>query len=397
MDEEAQTVCYRYDNNNNNPSSSDPCNDPDAQHPVGNKEVESESESGKKRALAANTDQRKEPEKKTSMEKLLSLSKYGGGKVMAAGTAVEYLVDLSRLQLGDWFARGAYSELHHGRYKGKPVAVKIISMQAHEQSKGRLEKHFNREVSLLSRLHHRNVIKLVGACRKAPYLYIVTEYLPNGSLRSYLHRQNQKPLPLKTVVGIGLDIARGMQYTHSQGVIHRDLKPENVLIDEAFNMKIADFGIACHEANCDKFGEDPGTFRWMAPEIIKNKSYGRKVDVYSFGLILWEMLSGSIPYQNLNPFQAAYAAVNKNMRPQFPESSPPVMRAIIEQCWSAEQDKRLEFSQIVQLLEEYKASVAIDATLSKVESVVKSGDSSNNLCLLLHCFHNICSTNDSSS
>ena len=117
---------------------------------------------------------------------------------------------------------------------------------------------------------------------------------------------------------IALDIARGMEYIHSQGVIHRDLKPENVLIDKEFHLKIADFGIACGEAYYDSPADDPGTYRWMAPEMIKKKSYGRKVDVYSFGLILWEMVAGTIPYEDMTPIQAAFAVVNKVCHSRYP-------------------------------------------------------------------------------
>jgi serine/threonine protein kinase len=121
----------------------------------------------------------------------------------------------------------------------------------------------------------------------------------------------QKTIPLEKLIAFALDIARGMAYIHSQGVIHRDLKPENVLIDEDFHLKLADFGIACEESVCDLLADDPGTYRWMAPEMIKRKSYGRKVDVYGFGLMLWEMLTGTIPYVDMNPMQAAFAVVNK--------------------------------------------------------------------------------------
>lgn len=149
-----------------------------------------------------------------------------------------------------------------------------------------------------------------------PVFCVITEYLSEGSLRSYLHKLEQKPsdekfLPLEKLIKIALDIASGMEYIHSQGVIHRDLKPENILINEDFNLKVADFGIACEEVYCDLLADDPGTYRWMAPEMIKRKSYGRKVDVYGFGLILWELVAGTIPYEDMTPIQAAFAVVNK--------------------------------------------------------------------------------------
>ncbi|GMI82357.1 hypothetical protein like AT5G58950 [Hibiscus trionum] len=293
---------------------------------------------------------------------------HAGGRVNAVEAADEHTLDLSQLFLGLRFAFGAHSRLYHGIYKEEAVAVKIIRVPDDDNGdlSDRLEKQFNREVNLLSRLHHRNVIKFIAACRKPPVYCVITEYLSEGSLRAYLHKLDDKSLPLKKLVTIAVEIAHGMEYIHSQGVIHRDLKPENILIDQEFHMKIADFGIACEEAYCDLLADDPGTYRWMAPEMIKKKSYGRKVDVYSFGLILWEMVAGTIPYEDMNPIQVAFAVVNKNLRPVIPKDCPPPMQALIEQCWSLNPEKRPEFWQIVKVLEQFDSSLDRDGTLNLV-------------------------------
>jgi serine/threonine protein kinase len=154
-------------------------------------------------------------------------------------------------------------------------------------------------------------MQLVGAWKKPPVYCIITEYLSGGSLRSFLHRQEKRSLPLKKVISVALEVARGMEYIHSQGVIHRDLKPENILFDQDNCVKIVDFGISCEAAYCDVLEEDPGTYRWMAPEMIRHKKYGYKVDVYSFGLLLWEMISGKTPYDDKTPVQAAFAVLDK--------------------------------------------------------------------------------------
>ncbi|TYI81747.1 hypothetical protein E1A91_D05G175200v1 [Gossypium mustelinum] len=220
---------------------------------------------------------------------------HAGGRVNAVDAADEHTVDLSQLFLGLRFAHGAHSRLYHGIYKEEAVAVKIIRVPDDDNGDlaPRLEKQFDREVNLLSRLHHQNVIK-------------------------------------------------------------------------DFHMKIADFGIACEEAYCDLLADDPGTYRWMAPEMIKRKSYGRKVDVYSFGLMLWELVAGTIPYEDMNPIQAAFAVVNKNLRPAIPKDCPPAMRALIEQCWSLNPEKRPEFWQIVKVLEQFESSLNRDGTLDWV-------------------------------
>lgn len=298
---------------------------------------------------------------------------HSGGRVTAIDSADEWMVDLSKLLLGLKFDHGANSQLYHGIYKDEPVAVKIIKVPEDDENGNlgaKLEKQYTREVTLLARLHHQNVIKFVAACKKPPVFCIITEYLCNGSLRAYLRKREQKPLSLEKLNSMALDIARGMEFIHSQGVIHRDLKPENILINQDFQLKIADFGIACDEANCDSLTDDPGTYRWMAPEMLKCKYYDKKVDTYSFGLILWEMVTGSIPYKDMTPSQAAFAVLHKNLRPVIPEDCPPNMRALIEQCWSLRPDKRPEFWQVVKVLEQFESSVARDGTLNMVQNTM---------------------------
>ncbi|KAL6614531.1 hypothetical protein ACP70R_036801 [Stipagrostis hirtigluma subsp. patula] len=292
-------------------------------------------------------------------------------KVAALEVLEKWSVDRSQLLIGHRFASGAHSRLFHGIYKEQPVAVKFIRQPDDEEDAelaAQLEKQFNTEVVTLSRLNHPNVIKLVGACSSPPVFCIITEFLSGGSLRAFLHKLDHKSLPLDKIISISLDIAHGMAYIHPQKVVHRDVKPENIIFDGEFCPKIVDFGIACEEAYCDPLANDTGTFRWMAPEMMKRKPYGRKVDVYSFGLILWEMFSGSIPYEDLTPFQAAFAVFDKNVRPTIPASCPAPVRLLIEQCWASNPEKRPDFWQIVQILEKFEMVLERDGTLDNMPS-----------------------------
>ncbi|KAG0459561.1 hypothetical protein HPP92_022689 [Vanilla planifolia] len=299
-----------------------------------------------------------------------------GGRVTALETTEKWVVDLSQLYFGDRFSFGAHSRLYRGMYKNQHVAVKVVRLPdvVDDESRAlaaRLEKQFVRERDFLSRLSHRNVIKLSGACEMSPFFFILTEYLSGGSLRSFVNKQELKNLSLDRLISIALDVARGMEYIHSQGVIHRDLKPENILFDKNMCAIIADFGVACEAAHCDALEDDAGTYRWMAPEMIKRKPSGRKVDVYGFGLLLWVMATGCLPYDDLTPVQAAFAVVNKSMRPVIPAECPEELGTLMEQCWSSNPEKRPEFWHIVKVLEQSESSLARDGTLHLPVSVTK--------------------------
>ncbi|XP_061338182.1 serine/threonine/tyrosine-protein kinase HT1-like [Gastrolobium bilobum] len=296
---------------------------------------------------------------------------HGSGRFTAMGNAQQWnnVVDLSNLFIGHKFSQGAYSKLHRGIYNKEPVAVKIVSVPEDEAMgnlASKLKTQFIREVTFLSHLHHQNVIKFIGACKDTDVYCILTEYLYNGSLRAYLNKLESKPICVKEVIGFALDIARGMEYIHAQGIIHRDLKPENVLVDGDLHLKIADFGASCEASKCDN--SLSGTYRWMAPEMIKGKRYGRKVDVYSFGLILWEMVSGKMPFEDITPIQVAIAVKNKDLRPVIPSTCPPVIRNLIQQCWASKPEKRPEFCKIVQVLKQFDQSLlATDGTLNLMQ------------------------------
>ncbi|KQK05350.1 dual specificity protein kinase shkB [Brachypodium distachyon] len=295
----------------------------------------------------------------------------GVSKITALEILERWTVDRSQLLIGHRFASGAYSRLFHGIYKEQPVAVKFIRLPDDGEDTelaARLEKQFTTEVTILSRLDHHNVIKLVGACSCPPVYCVITEFLSGGSLRAFLRKLECKSLPLEKIISIALDIAHGMEYIHSQGVIHRDVKPENILFDGEYCAKVVDFGVAFEDVYCNTLEDDPGTYRWMAPEMCKRKPYGRKVDVYSFGLLLWELVSGSIPYEEMTPVQAAFAVVNKNLRPVVPSSCPAPLRQLMEQCWSSQPDKRPEFSEVVPILENLKTVLDRDGTLDKIPS-----------------------------
>ncbi|CAO1948607.1 unnamed protein product [Urochloa humidicola] len=280
-----------------------------------------------------------------------SSSRDGGG---GGGRREEWMADLSQLFIGNKFASGANSRIYRGIYRQRAVAVKMVRIPERDEARrSLLEDQFNSEVAFLSRLYHPNIVQFIAACKKPPVYCIITEYMSQGTLRMYLNKKDPYSLSAETILKLALDISRGMEYLHGQGVIHRDLKSQNLLLNDEMRVKVADFGTSCLETKCQATKGNKGTYRWMAPEMTKEKPYTRKVDVYSFGIVLWELTTCLLPFQGMTPVQAAYAASEKNLRPPLSTSCPPVLNNLIKKCWSANPARRPEFSYIVSVLEKY--------------------------------------------
>ncbi|ERM96940.1 serine/threonine-protein kinase HT1 [Amborella trichopoda] len=278
----------------------------------------------------------------------------GDQPAVSEGAGEEWRADMSQLFIGNKFASGSHSRIYRGIYKQRAVAVKLGRVpEQDENTRVLLEKQFSSEVALLSRLFHPNIVEFIAACKKPPVYCIITEYMSQGTLRMFLHKKEPYSLPIEMILRFALDISRGMLYLHSQGVIHRDLKSDNLLLNDEMCVKVADFGTSCLETQCRSTKGFMGTYRWMAPEMIKEKPYTRKVDVYSFGIVLWELATALVPFQEMTPVQAAYAVSHKNARPYLPADCSPALANLIRQCWSRNPAKRPDFSSIVSVLERF--------------------------------------------
>ena len=147
-----------------------------------------------------------------------------------------------------------------------------------------------------------------------------------------------------------------MNYLHcgQPAVLHRDLKSANILLDDSYNAKITDFGLSRLKAQERSMTGNCGTVQWMAPEILANESYAEPADVYSYGIILWELLTRECPYKGMNSIQCALAVLNKNARPSLPHWCPLDIRELIEECTGKIPTSRPTFSQILVRLEKMR-------------------------------------------
>ncbi|OVA19309.1 Protein kinase domain [Macleaya cordata] len=270
----------------------------------------------------------------------------------------DWTIDLRKLNMGPAFAQGAFGKLYKGTYKGEDVAIKILERPENSPERAQLmEQQFQQEVMMLATLRHPNIVRFIGACRKPMVWCIVTEYARGGSVRQFLMRRQNRSVPLRLAVKQALDVARGMAYVHGLGFIHRDLKSDNLLISADKSIKIADFGVARIEVQTEGMTPETGTYRWMAPEMIQHRPYTQKVDVYSFGIVLWELITGMLPFQNMTAVQAAFAVVNKGVRPIVPNDCLPVLSEIMTRCWDANPEVRPPFMEVVRMLENAETEI----------------------------------------
>lgn len=267
----------------------------------------------------------------------------------------DWEIDKRLLKIGEKIASGSCGDLYRGIYCGLDVAVKILRS---EHLNDTSEVEFAQEVMILREVQHENVVRFIGACTKLPELCIVTEYMPGGSLYDFLHKYHNV-LELSLLLKFAVDVCKGMEYLHQNGIIHRDLKTANLLMGTENVIKVADFGVARFQSQGGVMTAETGTYRWMAPEVINHQPYDQKADVFSFGIVLWELTTAKVPYDNMTPLQAALG-VRQGLRPALPENTHPRLLDLMQRCWDAVPSKRPSFSEItvelVELLQQVQAT-----------------------------------------
>ncbi|KAH0652234.1 hypothetical protein KY289_029912 [Solanum tuberosum] len=263
---------------------------------------------------------------------------------------------------------GTYGSVFHGKWKGSDVAIKRIKascFSGRPSDRERLIADFWREALTLSSLHHPNVVSFYGVVRDGPdgSLATVTEFMVNGSLKQFLQKKDRTIDRRKRLI-IAMDAAFGMEYLHGKNIVHFDLKCENLLV----NMrdphrpvcKIGDLGLSKVKQHTLVSGGVRGTLPWMAPELLSGKTkVTEKIDVYSFGIVMWELLTGDEPYADMHCASIIGGIVNNTLRPQIPTWCDPEWKALMESCWGPDPAERPSFSEISQKLRTMAAAMNV--------------------------------------
>nr|BAF02917.1 protein tyrosine kinase CSK [Monosiga ovata] len=245
---------------------------------------------------------------------------------------------------------GQFGDVFEGLYRGQKVAIKTL-----KDVQGDAIDQFLLEADTMTRLRHKNLVQLIGVCTQGSPIMIVSEFMGKGCLLDYLRSRGRAVINLATQLGFCRDICAAMEYLEEQKFVHRDLAARNILLSDDGVAKVADFGLAKDsQLGVTDIGKLP--IKWTAPEAIRLKVSTSKSDVWSFGVVLWEIFAfGRAPYPRMGQKEVVDAVV-KGYRMECPDTCPKeVYDKIMMACWEIDPVKRPTFKTLMRALSSIQA------------------------------------------
>jgi serine/threonine protein kinase len=266
----------------------------------------------------------------------------------------DWELDPSELELLDEIGRGDFAVVHKARLHGAIVAVKTLRPHDDGLTEGEYAA-FKKEARVMTTVAaHANIVRLLGVCTSDPaHFHIVTEFCDGGSLRDRLVADHKaRTLDVGQLVRWALECASGVLHLHQSNIVHRDLAARNLLLQGGV-VKVADFGLsrnAVEDGNTTK--TDTGPLKYMAPESLAEQTYSAKSDVWSYGVVLWELFSGGkMPFEKMTPAQVAMGVVMDRLRLERPRKCPDDVYAVMLECWTDAPPDRPSMQRVLRLLE----------------------------------------------
>ncbi|CAI4229175.1 unnamed protein product [Auanema sp. JU1783] len=256
-------------------------------------------------------------------------------------------IKFDTIKLGQQIGRGSFGSVHVGTWFITEEIQKIVA----------LKKVFvlEKEAEILSKIRHRNIIEFYGISNTNSNVYILTEYAENGSLYDYLHKIDSPKNDFVRILEWATQISSALVYLHYEAVttiIHRDLKSRNVVLDAKFACKICDFGTSKDLTQSFASNSWVGTAAWMSPELIKqSEKITIATDVWSYGVVLWEMLSHEVPFKDFSEFQVYTQISEQGITLAIPEQCPIPLKEILYGCWKMVPKERFSMKIIKEKLE----------------------------------------------
>jgi len=259
-----------------------------------------------------------------------------------------WIIQEKDLQLKESIGKGEFGDVMLASYRGDKVAVKILKDSSQAAQK------FLAEASVMTSLRHPNLVQLLGLVfnDQHQHLYLVTEFMSKGSLVDYLRSRGRLHVTKRDQIKFAYDTCAGMEYLESKKVVHRDLAARNVLVAENGDAKVCDFGLAREEIYNQEGGKFP--IKWTAPEALRHSKFSNKSDMWSFGILLWEIYSfGRVPYPRI-PLADVVKHVEKGYRMEKPEGCTQEIHDLMRQAWDLNAERRPTFHQVKQQLGQLK-------------------------------------------
>ncbi|AEE30765.1 putative serine/threonine-protein kinase PBL4 RLK-Pelle-RLCK-VIIa-2 family [Arabidopsis thaliana] len=277
----------------------------------------------------------------------------------------------------------------------KPGSGMVVAVKKLKEEGFQGHRQWLAEVDCLGRLHHMNLVKLIGYCSKGDHIrLLVYEYMPKGSLENHLFRRGAEPIPWRTRIKVAIGAARGLAFLHEAQVIYRDFKASNILLDSEFNAKLSDFGLAKVGPTGDRTHVSTqvmGTQGYAAPEYVATGRITAKSDVYSFGVVLLELLSGrltvdktkvgvernlvdwAIPY--LGDKRKVFRIMDTKLGGQYPHKGACLTANTALQCLNQEPKLRPKMSDVLSTLEELEMTLKSGSISNSVMKLTSSSSS----------------------
>uniref|UniRef100_A0A8C9YNW0 Tyrosine-protein kinase n=1 Tax=Sander lucioperca TaxID=283035 RepID=A0A8C9YNW0_SANLU len=252
-----------------------------------------------------------------------------------------WLLDITKLKLGDNIGEGEFGAVYEGDYMGQRVAVKTIKCDVTAQA-------FLQETTVMTKLQHKNLVRLLGVILHKG-LHIVTELMAKGNLVNFLRTRGRSVVNSVQLLCFALDVCEGMEYLESKKFVHRDLAARNVLVSDDSMAKVSDFGLTKVDSKVSDNAKLP--VKWTAPEALKKEKFSTKSDVWSYGILLWEIFSyGRQPYPKMS-LKEVKERVEGGYRMEAPEDCPPSVYSVMRICWEQEPRRRPTFHKLREKLE----------------------------------------------
>jgi len=269
------------------------------------------------------------------------------------------LLDPDSIAMGKLLGQGGFAKVYQAELGGKLAVAKVIPSEKLNDEMCYL---LQNEVTVWAKIKHPNVIEFFGMACTEKSILLLCEYMAEGSLlerHDRLLKAKVEPPPMRVLIEQMQQLSSGMEFLHAvrpHPILHRDLKSANILCaEDGHRLAIADFGLARFQGDCGvKMTAETGSYRWMAPEVIRHEEYDIFCDVYSFAILAWEMLTYRIPFDNMMPVEAAFAVAREAKRPPIPSSCPSPVSQMLTACWSQDANHRPTFAALCVALEAEK-------------------------------------------